>query len=134
MPTEEEKQAERERVTRLSGFRVGWHDFQSEVAFDALKKRNDEYEARHGQQSALGRKTDEMIRMAAYIAMKNPVHMIQIHVHGAHKAGATAEELYDLINFVGDMAGGAARQMGMEAWRLTFRPELPPILRISDLG
>jgi hypothetical protein len=31
MPTEHEKQAEKERVTRISGFRVGYHDFLAEV-------------------------------------------------------------------------------------------------------
>jgi hypothetical protein len=30
MPTEREKQAEKERVTRISGFRVGFHDFLAE--------------------------------------------------------------------------------------------------------
>jgi hypothetical protein len=41
MPTEQEKRAEKERVTRISGFRVGMHDFLAEVDPDALKRRND---------------------------------------------------------------------------------------------
>ncbi len=41
MPTEAEKQAEKERVTRISGFRVSAHDFLAEVDFDALRARND---------------------------------------------------------------------------------------------
>jgi hypothetical protein len=41
MPTEREKQAEKERVTRISGFRVGYHDFLAEVDLEALKRRND---------------------------------------------------------------------------------------------
>ncbi len=47
MPTEAEKQAEKERVTRISGFRVSAHDFLAEVDFDALKARNDRWEAQH---------------------------------------------------------------------------------------
>ena len=43
MPTESEKQAEKERVTRISGSRVGYHDFLAEVDLDALKKRNDRW-------------------------------------------------------------------------------------------
>ena len=58
MPTEREKQAEKERVTRISGFRVGYHDFLAEVDLDALKKRNDRWEAEHRHQSLLDRKTD----------------------------------------------------------------------------
>ena len=89
MPTEREKQAEKERVTRISGFRVGYHDFLAEVDLEALKRRNDQWEAEHRHQSLLDRKTEELIRIAAYVAMRNPPHHIQIHVHSAHKAGAT---------------------------------------------
>ena len=36
MPTEREMQAEKERVTRISGFRVGYHDFLAEVDLEGL--------------------------------------------------------------------------------------------------
>jgi alkylhydroperoxidase/carboxymuconolactone decarboxylase family protein YurZ len=133
MPTEREKQAELRRVTRISGFRVGMHDFLAEVDLDALKKRNDRWEAEHRNQSLLDRKTEELIRIAAYVALRNPAHHIQIHVHSAHKAGATPEEIYQVIDNVGGYAGGAARQNGMEAWRLVFRPDLPTINRVAEL-
>ena len=133
MPTEREKQAEKDRVTRISGFRVGYHDFLAEVDLDALKRRNDRWEAEHRHQSLLDRKTEELIRIAAYVAMRNPPHHIQIHVHSAHKAGATPEEIYQVIDNVGGWAGGAARQNGMEAWRLVFRPDLPTIERVVEL-
>ena len=133
MPTEREKQAEKERVTRISGFRVGYHDFLAEVDLEALKQRNDRWEAEHRHQSLLDRKTEELIRIAAYVAMRNPPHHIQIHVHSAHKAGATPEEIYQVIDSVGGWAGGAARQNGMEAWRRVFRPDLPMIERVVEL-
>jgi alkylhydroperoxidase/carboxymuconolactone decarboxylase family protein YurZ len=133
MPTERDKQAEKERVTRISGFRVGYHDFLAEVDLEALKQRNDRWEAEHRHQSRLDRKTEELIRIAAYVAMRNPPHHIQIHVHSAHKAGATPEEIYQVIDRVGGWAGGAARQNGMEAWRLVFRPDLPTIERVVEL-
>ena len=62
MPTEEEKQAEKERVTRISGFRVGAHDFLAEVDFDALKARNDRWEAQHRDLSREERKHEELSR------------------------------------------------------------------------
>ena len=133
MPTEREKQAEKERVTRISGFRVGFHDFLAEVDLEALKQRNDRWEAEHRHQSRLDRKTEELIRLAAYVAMRNPPHHIQIHVHSAHQAGATPEEIYQVIDSAGGWAGGAARQNGMEAWRLVFRPDLPTIERVVEL-
>ena len=56
MPTEQEKQVEKERVTKISGFRVGFHDFLAEVDLDALKKRNDQWESELSDQSLLRQK------------------------------------------------------------------------------
>ena len=81
MPTESEKQAEKERVTRISGFRVGYHDFLAEVDLEALQQRNDRWEVEHRHQSRLDRKTEELMRIAAYVALRNPPHHLQIHVH-----------------------------------------------------
>ena len=124
---------EKDRVTSISGFRVGYHDVLAEVDLEALKQRNDRWEAEHRHHSLLDRKTEELIRIAAYVAMRNPPHPIQIHVHSAHQAGATPEEMYHVIDSVGGGAGGAARQNGMEAWRRVFRPDLPPIDHVVEL-
>jgi hypothetical protein len=56
MPIEEEKQGEKERVTKISCFRVGMHAFLAEVDLTALKGRNNHWEADHrGQSLTLGR-------------------------------------------------------------------------------
>jgi alkylhydroperoxidase/carboxymuconolactone decarboxylase family protein YurZ len=65
--------------------------------------------------------------------MRNPVYHIQIHVHAAHRAGATPEEIYHVIDEAGGWAGGAARQNGMEAWHLVFRPDLLTLLQVVEL-
>ena len=133
MPTEREKQAELERVTKISGFRFGIHDFWAEVAPDVLKDRNDRWEAAHNAQSLLDRKTEELIRLAVYVAMRNPAPHIQIHVHAAHEAGATPEQIMEVINLAGRWANGGAGPNGLEAWRLVFRPDLPTIMRVVEL-
>ena len=46
--TKEEKQAELERVTKISGFCVGAHALLAEIDPDALKARNDRWEEEHG--------------------------------------------------------------------------------------
>jgi hypothetical protein len=74
-----------------------------------------------------------VIRIAAYVAIGNLPHHIQSRAHSAHKAGATLEEIYQVIDRVGGWAGGASRQIGMEAWRLVFRPDLPTIERVVEL-
>ena len=43
MPTEREKQAEKERVTKISGFCFGYHDLLAEIDLPALKACNDRW-------------------------------------------------------------------------------------------
>ena len=53
-------------------------------------------------------------------------------MHAAQKAGATSEEIMEALNFVGSWIG-IRRLFGLEAWRATFRPDLPMINRVVDL-
>lgn len=131
MPTDKDK--ELERVTRLRGFRYGLHDFLAEVDLDALKNVNDHVEAEYVNKSLLDRKTKELLILATCIAQKDEVPHLQIHMHAAVKAGATAEEIWEAINLIGGWAGSVARAKGLEAWRATFRPELPTIERVVEL-
>src|SRR5687768_16219229 len=133
MPTKKEKKTELKRVTQIGAIRVGLHDFWVEMDFDALRARNDRWEARQRKQSRQDRKVEEFIRIAAYVALCHSVPMIQIHVHAAHQAGATPEEIYDVIHNVGNWAGNAAELKGMEAWRLTFRPDIPTLFRVVEM-
>lgn len=131
MPTDKER--ELERVTKLRGFRYGLHDFLAEVDLDALKKVNDHVEAEYVNRSLLDRKTKELLILATCIAQKDEVPHLQIHMHAAVKAGATEEEIWEAINLIGGWAGSVARAKGLEAWRATFRPELPTIERVVEL-
>ncbi len=97
MPTEREKQAEKERVTKISGFRVGYHDLLAEIDLPALKARNDRWEAEHQHMTREERKQDELYRMVAYIGGGKAAGHIAIHIHAAHACGATKEEIYQLI-------------------------------------
>jgi hypothetical protein len=60
--TEEEKQAEKERVTKISGFRVAAQDLLAEIDPDALKARNDRWEAKHGKMTRQERMEEELQR------------------------------------------------------------------------
>jgi len=131
MTTEQEH--ELERVTRLRGFRYGLHDFLAEVDLDALKKVNDKVEAEYINAPLLDRKTKELLILAACIAPKDEVPHLQIHMHAAGKAGATQEDLWAAIQLIGDWVGSVARAKGLEAWRATFRPDLPTIERVVEL-
>ena len=134
MPTEREKQAEKERVTKISGFRVGYHDLLAEIDLPALKARNDRWEAEHQHMTREERKQDELYRMVAYIGGGKAAGHIAIHIHAAHACGATKEEIYQLIKKVAPWASGPeSYQTALEAWRLVFMPDFPTVFRIVEL-
>ena len=119
-----------EETTRIRGFRYGLHDFLAEIDIDALKAINEQV---YIKESLLDRKTKELLTMVACIAEKDVVPHLQIHMHAAAKAGATKEEIMEAINLVGSTLGGVAKCRGLEAWRATFRPDLPTIERVVEL-
>ena len=132
MPTDIEK--ELERTTRLRGFRYGLHDFEALLwGAEYLKKHNDHTEANYLRKGLLDRKAKEMAIIVACMAQKDLVSHLQLHMHAAHKAGATPEEILELIELVGGWIGNVAKIGGLEAWRATFRPDIPTIDRVVEL-
>ena len=125
---------ELERITQLRGFRYGLHEFLAHVrGVEALKKHNDEVEAGYLKKSLLDRKTKELLLIVACVSLRDSVSHMQVHMHAAHKAGATPEEILAVLDLVGDWVGSLAKIGGLEAWRATFRPDIPTIDRIVEL-
>lgn len=133
MATEQEKQAELDRVTEISGFQFGIHRLMADMDLEVLKDRNDRWEKVHGGQSLVDRKNEELMRMAVYIAARATPEHISIHIHSAHEAGATSEEIMEVINRTGSWIGAVAKGAGLEAWRQIFLPNTPPINRVVAL-
>ena len=136
MPTEAEKRREKERVTKISGFRVAAHDLLAEIDLPALKARNDRWEKEHGKMTRQERMEEELQRAMVYTgAGKAPEH-IAIHVHMAHQCGATKEYLLErLLKAAGWGGAPEGNQTALEAWRRVFRPDLPSVFptRIVEL-
>jgi alkylhydroperoxidase/carboxymuconolactone decarboxylase family protein YurZ len=128
-----EQERELERTTALRGFRYGLHDFLAEVDLEGLTRTNDKVEAEYVKPSLLDRKSKELMILAACIAMTDEVTHLQIHFHAAAREGATPEELYEAIGLIGNWISLPARVRALEAWRATFRPELPTIDRVIEL-
>jgi len=127
------KERELERVTRLRGFRYGLHDFLAELDLNALKEVNDHVEATYLKQGMLDRKTKELLIIVACVAQGDLVSHIQIHMHAALKAGAKPEEIMEVLELVGGWIGNVNKMKGVEAWRATFRPDIPTIDRVVEL-
>ena len=93
---------------------------------------NDHTQVTYLKPGLLDRKTKELLIIVACVASGDLVSHIQIHMHAAQKAGATPEEIMEALNFVGSWIG-VRRLLGLEAWRATFRPDLPTIDRVVEL-
>ncbi len=127
------KEAELERGTQLRGFRYGLHDFYAEYDLEALKAVNDHVEATYINTTTLDRKTKELALVVACVARNDLVSHLQIHMHAANKAGASPEEIMAVLDLVGGWIGNVAKIKGLEAWRATFRPDIPTIDRVVEL-
>ena len=129
-----ELEQELERATQIRGFRYGIHDFEAAIGgVEKLRKHNDHVEASYRAQTLIDRKTRELAIIVACVAQKDSIPHIQVHMHAARKAGATPEEILALLDVVGNWIGSVAKMVGLEAWRATFRPELPTIVRVVEL-
>jgi len=84
------KEAELARVPNLRGFRYGLHDFLAEVDPDFLKAVNDNVETQYINSQVLDRKTKELAIIVACISEVDMASHLQIHLHAAVQAGATA--------------------------------------------
>src|SRR5262245_40830834 len=125
---------ELERTTEMRGFRYGLHDFEALLwGSDYLKKHNDHTQANYLKKGLLDRKAKEMAIIVACMAQKDLVSHLQCHMHAAVKAGATPEEILELIELVGGWTGNVTKIIAFEAWHATFRPDLPTINRAEQL-
>jgi len=132
MPVDLEQ--ELKRTTELRGFRYGLHDFVAQVkGADALKKHNDATEANYLKKGTLDRKTKELAIVVACVALKDSAAHLRCHMHAAQNAGATPEEMLELIELVGRRTDSVATINGLEAWRAAFRPDVPTIDRVVEL-
>jgi len=83
--------------------------------------------------SAIDRKTKELLIVVACVASNDLVSHVQLHMHAAHKAGASPEEIMAVLDLVGGWIGNVKTIKGLEAWRATFRPDIPTIDRVVEL-
>ena len=129
-----ELEQELERVTQMRGFRYGLHDFVAQVdGVEALRKHNEGREATYLKKGLIDRKTKELLMIVGIMAQRGLVSHIQIHMHAAYRAGASPEEIREALDLMGFNLGAVSKMIGLEAWRATFRPDVPTIDRVVEL-
>ena len=127
------KAAELERVSRLRGFRYGYHEFLAEVDIEGLTKVNEWAEATYqSNDGLLDHKTKELLLIVACVAMGDELNHVQLHMEAAQQAGNTPEEVLEALQLVQTWIGAVKALKGLEAWRETFRPDIPTIYRIVE--
>jgi alkylhydroperoxidase/carboxymuconolactone decarboxylase family protein YurZ len=123
-----ELQAELDRTLEMRGFRYGLHEFVAAVGgVEALREHNGRVS--YDKATYLDPMTKELIRVAVQATGGYPHEIIMCHMLMAKKHGASPEQIMEVAN----MASGAGRMRGLEAWRRVFRPDLKSIYRVAAL-
>ena len=119
-------------ITSQWGIRYGMLDFFAEIDPEALKGAYGQITSDSTEVGLLDRKTKRFLIITAMIGQKAEVHHLQVNMRAAVDAGTTAEEMLEVINILEPWVGFVARNMAMEAWRATFRPDIPTINRVIE--
>jgi len=123
-----ELQEELKRTLEMRGFRYGLHEFAAAVGgVEALREHNGRVS--YDKPTHLDLMTKELIRVAVQATGGYPHEIIMCHMLMAQKHGASPEQIMEVAN----MASGAGRMRGLEAWRRVFRPDVKSIYRVAAL-
>lgn len=82
--------------------------------------------------SLIGRKTQLLSIIVTCVARGDLVSQIQNHMQAAQKTGVTPEEIMEALDLVGTWIGRNRKNIGLEAWRATFQPDMPSLDRVKD--
>ncbi len=114
-------------VLEARGYRYGIHRIQAEADLDYMRKFDEWVKFVYLSQRHLDRKVKELVATGIVAALKSPPRNIKSHIDKAVKAGATREEVIEVIELAGYWGGTVVQANAVEAWRLQFAPELPGV-------
>ena len=127
-----EKERLLEEAAQRWGIRYGLADLMAEIDREAVKRVNKLVVSDRAKPSPVDWKTRRLIIIAALVHQQADPHQLQVNMRGAIDAGATQEELLELINILQPWVGYVSRNKALEAWRQTFRPDIPTINRVIE--
>jgi alkylhydroperoxidase/carboxymuconolactone decarboxylase family protein YurZ len=114
-----------QRAHEARGFHLGVHEIMADANPSAFEQYQTFVESAYTNDGQIDRKTKEFLHIAVNIALATDKAQIIAHMKAANKAGASEEELFEICNLMFVLAGSTALLRAMEAWRLTFREDLP---------
>jgi len=114
-----------QRAHKARGFHLGVHKIMADTNPKAFEQYQTFVESAYTNDGQVDRKTKEFLHIAVNIALATDKAQIIAHMKAATTAGASKEELFEICNLMFVLAGSTALLRAMEAWRLTFREDLP---------
>ena len=130
MTTDKERMIE--EITAEWGIRYGMLDFFAEIDPESLKGAYGQITSDSTEVGLIDRKTRRFLIITAMIAEHAEAHHLQVNMRAGVDSGATAEEMLEVINILEPWVGYVARNKALEAWRQTFRPDIPTINRVIE--
>lgn len=116
-----------DEVLKARGFRFGLHQIHAEADWEFIKKFEEWVRYVYLSERYLDRRVKELVITGVLCALRSPPPHIKTHMRKAVEAGATREEMIEVVELAGHWGGTVAQANGLEAWRLQFEPQMPGI-------
>ena len=131
---EARKQELWERVLKHRGFAFGAEKILAEADWEFAQKLEEWIAFVYLSERYIVRREKELIIIGIVASLRSPPEVIHAHISAAVAAGATKEEIINIIEFVGQWAGLVARDNALEAWRRAFAPQMPAGIELTLTG
>jgi AhpD family alkylhydroperoxidase len=119
----DEAQAFLQKMKEQRKFSAGMHSVLAAVDFPFLKAMNQFSEAGYLNDRLLSRKLKELIFIAISAVKGGDKEHLKMHMHAAIKAGATKEEILEVVELLSVPTGMMTLRFAMDAWIEAFNPE-----------
>ena len=118
----ETKQDYINKMYQQRGFVADMHKFMVNADFAYLQKVNELAEVAYTSQRLLDRKTKELVFIAISTMHGRDRDHLRLHIDAALKAGATTQEILEVIEILGVAAGQMTLRFGLDVWAEVVKP------------
>jgi 4-carboxymuconolactone decarboxylase len=122
MANTQERQDYLDKMHAQRGFVADFHKFMVLADFAYLSKANELAEVAYTSQRLLDRKTKELVFIAISTMHGTDRDHLKLHVQAALKAGATGQEILEVLEMLGLAAGQMALRFGLDVWAEVINP------------
>lgn len=118
----DKKQEYIDKMFAQRGFVADMHKFMALTDFAYLQKANELAEVAYTSQRLLDRKTKELVFIAISAMHGTDRDHLKLHIHAALRAGATPQEILEVLEILGLAAGQMTLRFGLDVWAEVVKP------------